>query len=96
MFKCLNLNANILQKHFDINNSYTRNNNKLIAPQCNMKKTEMSINLKSIKVWNKLTADIRTSDSLNIFMDNLRNYYISRCRVHHVHFLIAAICCISD
>ena len=27
-----------------------------------MRKSEMSINFKSIKVWNKLPADIRTSD----------------------------------
>ena len=35
-----------------------------------MKKLEMSMNFKSIKVWNKLPADIRTADSLNVFMDN--------------------------
>ena len=29
----------------------------------------MSVNFKSIKVWNKLPADIRTSDSLNVFME---------------------------
>ena len=29
-----------------------------------MRKSEMSINFKSIKVWNKLPADIRTSDTL--------------------------------
>ena len=39
-----------------------------------MRKSEMSINFKSIKLWNKLPADIRTSDSLNVFIDNLRNY----------------------
>ena len=43
-----------------------------------MRKSEMSINFKSIQVWNKLPADIRTSDSLNVFMDNLRNYFLSR------------------
>ena len=43
-----------------------------------MRKSEMSINFKSIEVWNKLPADIRTSDSLNVFMDNLRNYFLSR------------------
>ena len=42
-----------------------------------MKKSEMSINFKSIKVWNKLPSDIRTSDSLNVFMDNLRNSNIT-------------------
>ena len=73
MFKCLNLNANILPKHSDIHNYPTRNDNKFIAPKCNMRKSEMSINFKSIKVWNKLTAD-----SLNVFMDNLRNYFLSR------------------
>ena len=82
MFKCLSLNANILPKHSDIHNYYTRNNNKFIAPKCNMKKSEMSINFKRIEVWNKLPADICTSDhlsdSLNVFMDNLRNYYLSR------------------
>ena len=38
MFKCLNLNANILPKHSDIHNYSTRNNNKFIAPKYNMKK----------------------------------------------------------
>ena len=33
MFKCLNLNANILPKHSDIHNYPTRNNNKFIAPK---------------------------------------------------------------
>ena len=78
MLKYLNLNANILPKHSDIHNYPTRNNNKFIAPKCNMRKSEMSINFKSIKVWNKLIAVIRTSDSLNEFMDNLRNYFLSR------------------
>ena len=78
MFNCLNLNANSLPKHSDIHNYPTRNNNKFIAPKCNMRKSEMLINFKSIKVWNKLPADIHTSDSLNIFMDNLRNYFLSR------------------
>ena len=64
MFKCINLNANILPKHSDIHNYPTRNNNKFIAPKYNKRKSEMSINLKSIKSWNKLPADIRTSDSL--------------------------------
>ena len=35
-------------------------------------KSELSINFKSIKVWNKLPADIRTSDALNVFMDNFK------------------------
>ena len=78
MFKCLNLNANILSKNSDIHNYPTRNNNKFIAPKCIMGKSEMSINFKSIKVWNKLPADIRTDDSLNVFMDNLRKYFLSR------------------
>ena len=55
-----------MQKRSDILNYYTRNNNNFIAPKCNMKKLEMSINFKSIKVWSKLPADIRT----NVFMDN--------------------------
>ena len=76
MFKYLNLNANILPKHSDIHNYSTRN--KFIAPKCNMRKSEMSINFKSIKVWNMLPADIRTSDSLDVFKDNLRNYFLSR------------------
>ena len=38
----------------------------------------MSINFKSTKVWNKLPADIRTWDSLNVFMNNLRKYFLSR------------------
>ena len=83
MVKCLNLNANIIPKHSDIHNYPTRNNNKFIAPKCNMRKSDMSINFKSIKIWNKLPANIRTSDSLNVFMDNLRNYFLSRYRVHH-------------
>ena len=58
MFK-LNLNANILQKHSDINN-YSTSNNTFIAPKCNMRKSEMSRNLKGIQVWNQLPADIRT------------------------------------
>ena len=83
MFKCLNLNTNILPKHSDIFNYPTRNNNKFIAPKCNMRKSEMSINFKRIKVWNKLPADIRTVDSLNVFMDNLRNYFLSRYWANH-------------
>ena len=50
MFKCLNLNDNILPKHSNIHNYPTRNNNKFIAPECYMRKSEMSINFKSIKV----------------------------------------------
>ena len=90
MFKCLNLNANILPKHSDIHNYPTRNNNTFIAPNFNMRKSEMSMNFKSINVWNKLSAYIHTSDSLNVFMDNLRNYLLSRYWVHHwciFHFL---------
>ena len=78
MFKCLNLNVNLLPRHSDIHNYPTRNNNKFMAPKYNMRKSEMSINLKSINVWNKLPVDIRTADSLNVFMDNLRNYFLSR------------------
>ena len=78
MFNCLNLNANILPSHSDIHNYPTRNNNNFIEQKCNMIKSEMSINFKSIKVWNKLPDDIRTSDSLNVFMDHLRNYFLSR------------------
>ena len=78
MFKCLNLNANISKKQSEIHYYSTRNINKFIAPTCNMRKSEISINFKSIKVWNKLPANIRTSDSLNVFMDNLRNYFLSR------------------
>ena len=50
VFKCSNLNANILPRHSDIHNYPTRNNNKFIAPKCNMRKSEISINFKSIKV----------------------------------------------
>ena len=64
MFKCLNLNANILPKHSDIHNYFTRNNNKFIAPKYNMRKSEMPINFKSIKVWTKLPADIRIHRTL--------------------------------
>ena len=66
------LNENILPKESDIHNYPTRNNNKFITRKCNMRKSEMSINFKSIKVYNKPPADIRTSESLNVFMDNLR------------------------
>ena len=69
MFKCLNSIANTLVKHSDIHNYFTINNNNFTAPKCSMQKSEMSINFKSIKVWNKLPADIRTSDSANIFMN---------------------------
>ena len=96
MFKRLNLNAKILPKHSDIHNYSTRNNNKFIAPKCNMSKSEMSINFKSIKVWNKLPADIRISDSLNVFMDNLRKYTTFHgTEVITGVFFILWICCIS-
>ena len=72
MFECLNLNANILPKHSDIHNYPTRNNNKFIAPKCNMRKSEMSINYKI----EGSPADIRTSDSLNVLMDSLGNYFL--------------------
>ena len=65
MFKCLNLNANILRKHSDIHNYSNRNNSNFIAPKRNMNKSEMPINFKSFKVLKKLPSDIRTSDSLN-------------------------------
>ena len=67
MFKCLNLKSNILPKHSDMHNYSTRNHNKFIAPKCNMRKSEMSLNFKSIRVWNKLPADIRTSDFKRIY-----------------------------
>ena len=82
MLKCFNLNANILPKHSDIHNYSTRNNNKFTAPKCNIRKSEMSLNFKSIKVSNKLPADNRTSDYLNVFMVNLRNYFVSRYWVY--------------
>ena len=82
IFKYLNLNHNILPKHSDIRNYSTGNNNNFIAQnvtsKSNIKKSEMSTYFKGIKVWNKLPADIRTSDSLYVFMDNLRNYCLSR------------------
>ena len=79
MFNGLNLNENILSKHSYIHNYPTRNNNKFLAPKCNMRKSKMSINFKGIKDWNKLPAEIHiTSDSLNVFMDNLRDYFLSR------------------
>ena len=34
VFKCSNLNANILPRHSDIHNYPTWNNNKFIAPKC--------------------------------------------------------------
>ena len=72
-----NLKANILPKHPDIHNYDNRNDNKFIAPKCSMKKSEMFINIINIKVSKKLPADIRTSDSLNVFVDKLRNYFLS-------------------
>ena len=54
----------------------TRNNNKSIAPKCSMRKSEISINFKSIKVWNKLPADIRKSDALNVFMDPNQKFIV--------------------
>ena len=44
---CSNFNVNILPKHSDIHNYNARNNKKY-----NIKKSEMSINYKGIKVWN--------------------------------------------
>ena len=62
-----------------------------------MRKSEMSINFKSIKVWNKLPADIRTSNSLNVFMDNSRNYtsFHDTEFTTDIFFLFCATCCIS-
>ena len=77
MFKCLNFNCDNLPKHSENHSYYTRNNNKFIAPKCEMKKLEMSMNFESIKVWNKLPADIRILDSLNVFMNNSGNHYLS-------------------
>ena len=94
MVKCLNLDANILPKHSDIHTYSTRTNNKFIAPKCHMKKSEMPIIFKMIKVWQKLPADVCISDSLNVFVDNSRNYFLSRY-FHNVYFFISAICCIS-
>ena len=51
-----------------------------------MRKSEMFINFKGIKVWNNLPADIPISDSLNVFMDNLRNYFFSRYFHHYCIF----------
>ena len=49
MFKCLNLNSYILPKYSDIHNYNTKNNNNFTAPNYNMKKSEMSINIKNIR-----------------------------------------------
>ena len=70
MCKCLNLNANILPKQYDIHNYYTRNNNEFMSPKCNMKRSQMSINFKSIKA-DIPSIQLSTSDSLflNLFMD---------------------------
>ena len=75
-FKWLNLNANILPNYSDIHNYCITYNNNFTAPRCDMKKSEVSINLKRIKVWTKLPADIRKSDSVNVFLDNLGNYFL--------------------
>ena len=40
-----------------------------------MRKSDMSINFKSIKVWTEPPPDIRISDSLNVFMDNLMKIF---------------------
>ena len=40
----------------DIHNYSTRNNYKFIAPNCNLRKSEMPINFKNNKVWYKLLA----------------------------------------
>ena len=96
MFKCLNLNANILPRHSDIHNYATRNNNKFIAPKCNMKKSELSIKFKSIEIWNK--PNIRTLNSLNVFVDNLRNYLLPLTELSSsllYFFVFSAIFCIS-
>ena len=74
MFKCFNLNLIILPKRSDIHNYKPKDNINFIAPKYTMKKSVTSKNFKSIKVWNKLPADIRTSDSLNVLMNNLRNH----------------------
>ena len=50
MFK-FSVNAIILSKHSDVHDYYPRSNNKFKAPKCNMEKSEMSINFKSIKVF---------------------------------------------
>ena len=55
----------------------------------------MSINFTSIKVWNKLPADIPTSDSLNVFMDNFRILPFTVLSSSQMYFLFSAICCIS-
>ena len=54
MFKCLNLYVTTLQKYYDIHNYNIRKNHNFIAPKCPMKKSEMPINAKSIKDWNKI------------------------------------------
>ena len=61
------------------NNKSTMNNNKFIAPKCILRKSEMSINFKSIKVIGTSFQLIFVHRTLlNVFMDNLRNYYLSR------------------
>ena len=89
MLKGLNLNDNILPKHSNIHNYSTRNNNKFRAPKCYMKKSEMYINFKSMKVWNNLSADIRTyiSDSFNVFMDNFLTYLWITTSSHGTEFI---------
>ena len=83
--KSLNIRSNVqifILEYFTATFWYSKfstgNKNKFTATKCNMRKSEMSINYKSIQLWNKPPAVIRTSDSLNEFMDNLRNYNLSR------------------
>ena len=52
----------------------------------------MSINFKSIKVWNKFKAAIGIH-RINVLMDNLKNRYLSLYWPHHQFvFFISAIC----
>ena len=60
-----------------------------------MKKLGISMNLKNIKVWNELPAVIRTSDSLNVFMDNCGTTSFHGPDLITYVFFISAICCIS-
>ena len=58
----------------------------LLYQDITWKKTVMLINFESIKVWNKLLADIRTSDSLNDI-----SYEEPLCIRHSLHVLTSSL-----
>lgn len=51
--------------------------NRLKLPTSNSKAYNNSFTIKSVRLWNKLPADIRHSQSLAIFKNVLKKYYLS-------------------